>query len=304
MTNWKFSQPNFEYQAVLNEQIDTFGWLGHTHFAYDLVSQFQPDKVVELGTHWGVSFFAFCQAAKDHSAATKLYAVDTWQGEKHAGQYDERVIKLVKKIKAKFFSELSIHFLRQTFDQAVADFADESIDILHIDGLHTYEAVKHDFQTWLPKVKADGLILFHDTTEKSRGFGVYRLWRELTKKYPMHFEFTHSHGLGVICLNEKFWRQTKAKRELWAAHYATAGAKELATIELFKTRQELKNTQDLLTQTREALDGVVAHNKQLTKTLEETVTHAQNLEAMVANIQSSKAYKLAHGLGSLKRLIK
>ncbi len=304
MASWVFRASNFDHQAVLNDQIDTFGWLGHTHFAYDLISQYKPEKVVELGTHWGVSFFAFCQAAKDHSPTTKLYAVDTWQGEEHAGRYDEKVITLVKKIKATFYPDLAVHLLRKTFDEAVTDFADQSIDILHIDGLHTYEAVKHDFETWLPKVKSDGLILFHDTTEKGHGFGVYKLWAELTKKYPMHFEFPHSHGLGVICLNEKFWQQTAAKREQWATHYATAGAKELATVELFKTRLELKNAQELLPQTREALDGVVGHNKKLTKTLEQTVTHAQNLEAMLNSIQSSKAYKLANGLGNLKRIVK
>lgn len=303
MASWTFRQPNFEHQPLLNDNVDTFGWLGHIHFAYDLVSQSKPETVVELGTHWGVSFFSFSQAAKDHSPSTKLYAVDTWQGEEHAGFYDDKVIKFVKKVKANFFPSLAIHLVRKTFDQAAADFADQSIDILHIDGLHTYEAVKHDFETWLPKVKPDGLILFHDTTEKGHGFGVYRFWRELTKKYPMHFEFPHSHGLGVICLNEKFWKQTETKRELWAAHYAATGAAELARIELFKNRLELKNIQELLAQTREALNGVVAHNKQLTKTLEETVTHAQNLEATIANIQSSKTYKLAHGLGKIKRKV-
>ena len=53
---------------------------------------------MELGTHWGVSFFAFCQAVKDHNLPSQLNAVDTWQGEEHAGVYGEEVIKKVKEI--------------------------------------------------------------------------------------------------------------------------------------------------------------------------------------------------------------
>lgn len=37
------------------------------------------------------------------------------------------------------------------------------IDLIFIDGDHTYEAVKQDFEEWYPHVKAGGVILFHDS---------------------------------------------------------------------------------------------------------------------------------------------
>lgn len=39
----------------------------------------------------------------------------------------------------------------------------QDIDVIFIDGDHRYEEVKKDFIDWLPFVKKDGFILFHDS---------------------------------------------------------------------------------------------------------------------------------------------
>jgi len=57
---------------------------------------------------------------------------------------------------------------------------DKKFDILFIDGDHSYEGVKKDFEMYAPLVKDRGLILMHDITNTNEG--VPEFWKEI--KYP------------------------------------------------------------------------------------------------------------------------
>lgn len=171
-------------------------WLGHIPFAFYVVAKLRPAQIVELGTHNAASFAAFCQAFQEVGLTGNCAAVDSWEGDIHAGRYDSKVFDDVKA----FFDASGWAFaslMRCTFDDALAKIADGSVDLLHIDGLHTLEAVTHDFETWKPKLSDRGVVLFHDIAVKSRGFGVHLLWEKLAATYPS-FRFDHSYGLGVL----------------------------------------------------------------------------------------------------------
>ncbi|MEO6292390.1 MAG: class I SAM-dependent methyltransferase [Burkholderiaceae bacterium] len=256
-------------------------WLGHLPFAAWLTRNLKPATIVELGSHWGHSYFTFCQAVSESKLDTKCYAVDTWQGDEHAGNYGDEVYAHVDAHNQANYSNFS-QLLRMTFDEALKQIPDGSVELLHIDGLHTYEAVKHDFDTWLPKLAPGAVVLFHDTNVHDREFGVWQLWAELLQRYPNNLEFLHSHGLGVLQLNGA----TAAKKLTWldAAYiekqqikdyFSAIGSRQVEIFERNTAKAELILLNDAL---KHSNGLVVDLNQELIKNHENAVRHIEKLE--------------------------
>ena len=174
-------------------------WLGHAPFLKFLIREQKPNVFVELGVHNGFSYFVGCQSIREGSLNTKSFAVDHWEGDNQAGLFDDPVYQGVVDLNQKYadFSTL----LKMSFAEALKFFKDQTIDLLHIDGFHSYEAIKEDFETWLPKVSPNGIILVHDIHVRRNTFGVFNFWREVKTQFKT-IEFVGSHGLGVVFLGE------------------------------------------------------------------------------------------------------
>ena len=173
-------------------------WHAHVPFAQWLVSATRPALIVELGTHHGVSYAAFCETVLQEKLATRCYGVDSWSGDDHAGHYDESVYAALREFHDARYSAFS-ELLRMTFDEAREMIADGTVDLLHIDGFHSYDAARHDFEAWAPKLSQSAVVLFHDINVLERGFGVVRFWAEVEGRFPS-FSFLHGHGLGVLAV--------------------------------------------------------------------------------------------------------
>ncbi|HZC05846.1 MAG TPA: class I SAM-dependent methyltransferase [Ktedonobacterales bacterium] len=244
-------------------------WTQHIPFGMLLIDLLRPRLVVELGTHMGASYCAFCQAVTELGLGTRCVAVDCWEGDPQAGKYGPEVLEDLQAHHDPRYGDFST-LMRSSFDDAVSAFADGSIDLLHIDGLHAYEAVKHDLETWLPKMSSRGVIILHDIAERQPTFGVWRLWDELKQTYPHHLEFEHGHGLGLVAVGENAPEglqsvfdlppdQWSALRDLMRDLGASFDEQVVRVEELHQNQAQLRNVQEVIEHERHIATQKITH---------------------------------------------
>lgn len=296
-----------EYPARL---VPPSAWIGHIPFALWLIGALKPRMVVELGVHTGNSYCAFLQAVHALGLDTRCFGIDHWQGDAHAGHYGDEVYNELRGYHDPRYGIFST-LLRTSFEEALPYFSEGGVDLLHIDGFHTYEAVSADFQSWLPKVSSRSVALFHDINVRERGFGIWRFWEELTSRYP-HFEFLHSHGLGIVYLGSEpltgplkalFATKTVAEREDIQNYFARLGisvverlATQTLSAEIDAMKTQVRPLAADLAEARSKLDKadrqkakVAALETELSTTLSKLEEAKKNLEAatLQARIKTS-----------------
>ena len=98
--------PNLDFTPKYLSHVNS--WHEHIFFAHDLVKAVGSHQIiVELGVHYGDSYFTFCQSVKENHLNCQCYGIDTWQGEKHSGLYGEEVWQTVKKYNDENYSSFS-----------------------------------------------------------------------------------------------------------------------------------------------------------------------------------------------------
>ena len=186
------------YKYCMKQDIETIpsAWKGHRGFANWLVQYLQPKITVELGVDYGYSTFVLAE-----NNPGKVYGIDTFEGDAHAGQRDLAQYQSV--LDFKNTNEFNnVHLIKDTFDNVNSTWT-ESIDILHIDGLHTGAAVTHDLINWSRFFHANTVVLMHDVSSFEEVEDVY-----LRIPQPK-LRFVHSGGLGVLCQNTNILRDIK-----------------------------------------------------------------------------------------------
>ena len=184
LANWK----QYKNQALFYQD-NIPGWCCQekAERMMDLVYEVKPEICVEIGVFGGSSIYPVANALKFLNQGV-IYAIDSWSGfdclegyMPHDPNYLwwssvdlENVYLDFVNMLDRFELRPYCRVMRTTGLKALDQFADESIDILHIDGNHTEDVALNDAQMYLPKVKKEGYIWFDDvnwlTTHKALEF--------------------------------------------------------------------------------------------------------------------------------------
>jgi predicted O-methyltransferase YrrM len=165
------------------------------------VQSLRPATVVEIGTARGGTLFLLCRSAATNAHVVSL---DLPSGKNGGGfpVWKESIYRLFKKpaqrldfIRANSHSQATVERLKKLLGGRMIDF-------LFIDGDHSYEGVKTDFEFYSPLVSPSGLIAFHDIMENKMDaeINVHRFWIEIRDKYKAE-ELAQGIGIGILTLN-------------------------------------------------------------------------------------------------------
>jgi predicted O-methyltransferase YrrM len=167
------------------------------------VQALQPRTVLEIGTARGGTLFLFSRVAAPDAT---LISVDLPQGPFGGGYSRSRQLLY----QAFALPQQSLELLRadshapSTRDEVAARLKGAPLDFLFIDGDHTYDGVKRDYEMYGPLVRKGGLIAFHDIvqTPAAAAHQVARFWEEVKQRHATQ-EFIEDPaqgrmGLGLV----------------------------------------------------------------------------------------------------------
>ena len=185
---YDFAQKEF---GIIQNKIEIIGLL-------EYLKKNTPEIIVEIGTKDGGNSFLFLKTLKE---------IDTYIGiDLMVKNYDK--LKYLVENGSKIFSINSNSRFPEVIYIIKKLLKGRSIDFLFIDGDHSYEGVKADFEIYSPLVKEGGLIVFHDIIQDKKSNNdnwsgeVYRFWQGIKGNYD-YKEFVEDHeqsgfGIGVI----------------------------------------------------------------------------------------------------------
>ena len=149
-----------------------------------LLANLRPERALEIGTARGGTLLFLTRLA---SPQATIVSVDL-PGGRFGGGYSSRRRWFYQRF-ARRRQQLRLlqgdSHSAGMLNRVRAAFSGQPLDYLFIDGDHSYEGVKSDFEMYAPLVRKGGVIAFHDIVEGLPDMvgGVPQFWREIKSRY-------------------------------------------------------------------------------------------------------------------------
>lgn len=186
---------------MVNEK-DNFLGFGLLH--YSLIRLIQPQRVLCIGSRKGFIPAILALACKDNRYG-KVDFVDAGYGDEDNKAWSG-VGFWKKNDSKKHFQFLGLNKWLKSYIMTTEEFAkkcpNRKYEYIYVDGDHSYEGVKLDYELFWPRLNKNGFMVFHDIVVKEwgrlKGFGVWRFWEELGETNKISFSFPKESGLGIL----------------------------------------------------------------------------------------------------------
>ena len=128
---------------------------------YALVRSMKPAVVVEIGSARGKSTCAIASGLRENGHG-KLYAIDPHLTTDWNDISSVDTLTILRRNIATLGLTKQVEIIRSSSEDAARDWS-RSIDLIFIDGDHSYEGVKRDWEMFVKHVAKFGIVVFHDT---------------------------------------------------------------------------------------------------------------------------------------------
>jgi predicted O-methyltransferase YrrM len=166
---------------------------------YGLVRSMKPDVCVEIGSARGRSAASIGMALKENGAG-RLYAIDPHRQTEWNDDDSVNSFAHISRNLEKLQLGDQVEIVRKTSDEAAAGWS-RRIDMIFIDGDHSFEGVKRDWDLFVPHVREFGVVIFHDTLWDLRPDP---RWQRNDMGVPAFVEQLRQEGYPVLTIDRDF----------------------------------------------------------------------------------------------------
>lgn len=174
--------------------------LGFGLVHYSIIRNLRPERVLVVGSQKGYVPAICALACKDERKGHVDFVDAGYQGLETKAWGG---LGIWKTATSDYWKPLGVEKYITIHNVETKDFKPQKYDYIYIDGDHSYEGVKTDYELFWKCLNPNGMMSFHDilvdkdTTEYGP-CGVKKFWNEIVQKHKQYIEYNFEVGLGIL----------------------------------------------------------------------------------------------------------